>query len=154
MNDNQDCVKNVMKDSWSMSQEREFIENLLCQRFNFFIVFYSIVIAGSLTLKSYIYLAVILTLGSVIAILFAATLFRAQHKLDLIIKKLSKKPKHPYKVINDLAKNLKTMPWYARLIAGDSRRKYIGYTIPAFCVFSLIFGAVLAVVLEILQFVF
>ena len=90
-------------------------------------------------------LVVILILGSVILTLFATTLFRAQHKLDLILTEIFKISTHPTTVINNLAKDTKIMPWYARFIASGSRRKFIGYTIPAFCVFSLILGAVLAV---------
>lgn len=139
-------ISSVPQNSWSMSQEREFIENLLCQRFSFFIVFYSIIVAGSsLTLESQTRLVVILILGSVILTLFATTLFRAQHKLDLILTEIFKISTHPTTVINNLAKDTKIMPWYARFIASGSRRKFIGYTIPAFCVFSLILGAVLAV---------
>jgi len=88
---------------------------------------------------------VILTLGSVILTLFATTIFRTQHKLDLILMEIFKIPTHPITEIDNLAKNTKIMPWYARFIASGSRRKFIGYTIPAFCVFSLILGAVLAV---------
>ncbi len=139
-------ISGVPQNPWSMSQEREFIENLLCQRFSFFIVFYSIIVAASsLTLESQTRLVVILILGSVILTLFATTLFRAQHKLDLILKEIFKISTHPTTVINNLAKDTKIMPWYARFIASGSRRKFIGYTIPAFCVFSLILGAVLAV---------
>jgi len=136
---------NKLQNSWSMSQEREFIENLLCQRFSFFIIFYSIIVAGSLTSESQIHLVVILTLGTVILTLFATTLFRVQHKLDLILTEILEIPTHPITKINNLAENTKKMPWYARLIASGSRRKFIGYTIPAFCVFSLILGTVLAV---------
>jgi len=138
-------ISSVPQNSWSMSQERKFIENLLCQRFNFFIVFYSIIIAGSLTSKSQTHLVVILTLGSVILTFFATTLFRVQHKLDLILTEIFEIPTHPATEIKNLAENTETMPWYARFIASGSRRKFIGYIIPAFCVFSLILGAVLAV---------
>ena len=138
-------ISSVPQNSLSMSQERKFIENLLCQRFNFFIVFYSIIIAGSLTSKSQTHLVVILTLGSVILTFFATTLFRVQHKLDLILTEIFEIPTHPATEIKNLAENTETMPWYARFIASGSRRKFIGYIIPAFCVFSLILGAVLAV---------
>jgi len=138
-------ISSVPQNSWSMSQEREFIENLLCQRFNFFIVFYSIIVAGSLTSKSQTHLVVILTLGSVILTFFATTLFRVQHKLDLILTEIFEIPTHPATEIKNLAENTESMPWYARFIASGSRRKFIGYIIPAFCVFSLILGAVLAV---------
>lgn len=44
---------------WDMSQERAFIENLLGQRFNFFLVFFSLTVAGSVNAKAQIHLQII-----------------------------------------------------------------------------------------------
>ena len=44
---NIDKSKNPIS-NWDMSQERAFLENLLSQRFNFFLVFFSLVVAGVL----------------------------------------------------------------------------------------------------------
>lgn len=70
---------------WDMSQERAYIENLLAQRFNFFLVFFSIVMAGSVNAKTQHQLQIVLGIGSAICILFALVLARSQEKLDLCL---------------------------------------------------------------------
>lgn len=131
---------NYTDDSWTMSQEREFIENLLSQRFNFFLVFYSIIIAGLVTVKNEIYVQIILMLGAIIITLLASVLKRSQQKLDLILEELFKDEKHPAKISDDLAGS------------GGSRRKLIGIWIPAICYLTLIIGAVVNFIFIICSF--
>jgi hypothetical protein len=78
--------------SWDISKEREFIENLLCQRFNFFLAFFSIVSAGAIGTIHYeagkvnvIASAVILLVGGFICWLIRSVLSRSQEKLDIIL---------------------------------------------------------------------
>ena len=70
---------------WDMSQERVFIETLLNQRFNFFLIFFSLVLAGAINAKEQLHFQLVLSLGTVICFLFASVLRRSQQKLDLII---------------------------------------------------------------------
>jgi hypothetical protein len=88
---------------WDMSQERAFMGNLLGQRFNFFLVFFSLVIAGALNTKSMLHLQIVLGIGSTICWLILPTLLRAQQKLDLSLEELFKNPTHPATVLNSLA---------------------------------------------------
>jgi hypothetical protein len=117
---------------WDMSQERVFIENLLSQRFSFFLVVFSIVMAGAINSKVQLHLQVVLTLGAVVTTLFAAVLGRSQEKLDLILADLFSDPSHPAAIIDRRAKK------------GGSRRRLLGVWIPRFCCAVLILGAVLA----------
>ena len=48
-----------------LSQEREFMENLLNQRFNFLLVFFSLVIAGALAARSHDQAVLVLQVGAV-----------------------------------------------------------------------------------------
>lgn len=114
---------------WSMSDERAFLENLLCQRFNFFLTFFSIIIGGavaSLGVNPWISV-VILGIGLTICILMAETIKRSQYKLDLIIDERlrTENKKHPAIDIDDLART--------KLGKNKSRRKIIGYHIPNLC---------------------
>ncbi len=117
---------------WDMSNERAFIENLLSQRFNFFLVFFTLVVAGSLSAKTQVHLQIVLTFGAVICWLLSLTLFRSQEKLDLILADLFHDESHPAKVINDRAK-------------GRSRRRIVGYYIPILCCLFLTGGALLSI---------
>jgi hypothetical protein len=117
---------------WDMSQERAFIENLLSQRFNYFILFYSIIVAGFVSTNNIIYCQIILTLGAVITFLFARVLRRSQQKLDLILGYLFKDDLHPAKIIDDRA-----------IGCIGSKRKIIGIVIPTICYLTLSIGALL-----------
>lgn len=116
---------------WDMSQERAFIEILLNQRFNFFMVFFSVVLAGALNAKVQLYFQIILTLGAVVTASFAVLLTRSQEKLDLILQDLYSDATHPAAIINKRAK-------------GRSRRRLVGIWIPRFCVAVLVLASGLA----------
>lgn len=125
-------------DKWSMSDERAFMENLLCSRFNFFLVFFGLIIAGAVSTSDARFFKIILSLGSVISIPFALTIARAQRKLDIALEKhlfsenyKSYWGKHPAKVLDDECD-------------GRSMRRWIGYWIPFSCCLALVLGAILA----------
>jgi hypothetical protein len=117
---------------WDMSQERAFIEKLLNQRFNFILVFFSVVIAGVLNTKVQLHLQIILTLAFVIVFLLSLAIARAQFKLNLIFEILEKDESHPYTIINKRAGSCGSM------------RRLIGYVIPISCSLLLLIGMVLA----------
>src|SRR5947209_7526815 len=64
-------------------------------------------------------------MGATILVCLTLAVFRAQHKLDLIFKIIIEDPKHPFTVIDKLA-------------SGPSRRRLIGYYVPALCSITLI----------------
>jgi len=116
---------------WDMSQERVFIETLLNQRFNFFLVFFSLVLAGAVNAKESMHFKLILSLGATVTFAFAAVLRRSQEKLDLILDDLKTDETHPIRIIDKRAK-------------GRSMRRVIGIWIPTFCVSVLVLAAILA----------
>ena len=122
---------------WDMSQERAFIENLLGQRFNFFLVFFSLVIAGSVNSRTQLHLQIVLGIGTAICVLLATTLARSQEKLDLILDDLFSDPSHPVTIINKRAK------------PSGSRRKVISSVIPRLCCSLLLVGFVCALIGEL-----
>lgn len=120
------------QDTWSMSQERAFMENLLCSRFNFFLVFFSLVINAAVSATDARYFKIILTLGTAISIPFALTIVRAQMKLNVALNDhLFKTEEHPAKILNDKCPDF-------------SMRNWIGYWIPLACCAALALGAILA----------
>lgn len=110
---------------WDMSQERVFIEQLLNQRFHFFLVIFSLVIAGAINSKQQLHLQVILTIGLSVEFLLANLLARSQEKLDLILQDLLSDPTHPAAIID------------ARATKGGSRRRLVGVWIPRLCCYIL-----------------
>jgi len=114
---------------WDMSQERAFTENLLSQRFNYFLVFYSITVAGFINAKNPIFAQIIITIGGLIIFLLALVLKRSQRKLDLILEDLFKDNSHPAKIVDMQA-------------GKGSARRIIGIWIPTICYLSLVIGAI------------
>jgi hypothetical protein len=106
--------------SWSTSEERAFTDNLLSMRFNLFVVLFSLVMAGSLNVKTQTQLLLILGIGSGICALVAAVLGRLQEKLDIILADLFADPSHPATIANNKAK------------PRGSRRRLIGIWIRVF----------------------
>ena len=125
---------------WDMSQERVFFENLLNQRFNFFLILFSLVIAGAINCKEQLHLQIVLSLGSIVTVLFALVLGRSQEKLDLILKDLFSDSSHPAAIIDSRANKVGRR----RRLIGGSRRRLIGVWIPWICCAFLIIGAILA----------
>jgi hypothetical protein len=130
------------EETWTYSNEREFIENLLCTRFNFFLVFYSLIIAGLATASNSTIIPIILILGTIISISLALVIYRSHIKLDIILNDCLKfrdnKSTHPAAIIEQLCKVRKS--WIKRLF---SVRWIIGWFVPLICCISLLCGTIL-----------
>jgi uncharacterized protein with PQ loop repeat len=120
--------------SWDMSQERQFMENLLSQRFNFFLVVFTVVLTGAATAKTQTKQTVILTLGFFLCLLVAITVYRIYAKLILVLQILHKTASHPVSII---AKEIKQRG----LRGGLPANSLVGLYIPAFCVLILLIAA-------------
>jgi hypothetical protein len=135
----------VAGDTWTLSQEREFIENLLCQRFNFLLLFYSLVLAGAFATTSDRNFSIVLTIGAIVCSMIVFPTARAQHKLDLIIRELGRRdPAHPARLTDVWSSDLTMVPRLMRPIVRRGRRDVIGYWIPIVCALSLWIAATLA----------
>ena len=119
---------------WDISQERAFLETLLGQRFNFLLVFFSISIAGAVNAREVATLqAIVLSVGTVITLLLAMAIFRAQEKLDIALKIIfDEDPSHPASILTSRARK------------GGSRRKIVGYGVPVICTATLFVWTVFA----------
>ncbi len=97
-----------MSSEWSMSEERAFFENLYNQRLNFFLVVCSLVIAGAVSSDTKLELTITLGFGLFLISVQGLSLYRACHKLILILQHLHKTEGHPVKLIGIAAKK---NPW-------------------------------------------
>jgi hypothetical protein len=122
-------------ETWDMSQERAFIENLFCQRFNFFIVIFSLVIAGAASANTQEKLSAILWIGFILCFFVALTIYRIYVKLIWILKSLHKLKEHPVGASSAGIKELR-MP---KLFGVNW---IIGWFIPALCCVILLIGAI------------
>ncbi len=113
---------------WDMSEERAFIENLVVQRFNFFLLFFTLIVAGAVGVKNETNLKAVLIVGAAVSCMITYTLIIANMKLNHILDRLDSK--HPFRVIEKEV--------------GLSGRNWIGYWIPVICSFVLIAACFLA----------
>lgn len=126
------CDPPEAKDDWSMSQEREFMENLLCQRIDFFLVVFGGVLIGSFAISNPGQQFFVLCSGTLIATLLALTIIQIQRKVNKILTKLCMmSPPHPVAVIE-------------KAVGGkaDKGRSLIGYLVPSLCLVIMILGMV------------
>lgn len=123
--------------SWNLSQERVHLENLFCQRFNFFIVLFSLVVAGAASANTQVKLAALLWIGFVLCALVALTIYRSYVKLMWILQSLHRIPTHP---IARAGVAVRHLGWRA-LFGVNS---IIGIIIPGICCTVLLVGAILA----------
>lgn len=123
---------------WNFYNEREFLENLFCQRFNFFLVVYTIILAGIATVNSVQGMIIIESIGIVLTIGLWLTLYRAYIKLIILLKILHIIPEkgHVFGIIN---RELET---YCRVKKLWGVNGLIGIAIPVFSILTLCFGLV------------
>jgi len=85
---------------WDMSQERQFIETIMNQRFNFFLVFFAVVLAGAVNAKTRLQLVLVLLIGTVVSFLLTYTILRAHRKLGTVLDVLWVDETHPSTIID------------------------------------------------------
>ena len=100
--------KLVTKGEWTMSDERQFFENLYTQRVNLYIIIFSAVVTGILTAKAKEDKIIVFSIGIYLVMIAGISLFRACHKLILILQILHSADDHPVKHVGELARE---KPW-------------------------------------------
>lgn len=121
------------KDStdWTFYSEREFIENLFSNRFNYLLVVYSLFVTAFAAISGTTNKLIILYLGLFVTILVSLTIYRAYVKLIITLKILhSLDEKQVFPIINKETKS-------KGFSALGNVNPIIGIVIP--CVFSLSF---------------
>ncbi len=124
--------------NWSMSEERQFVENLFCQRFNFFIVLYSLVFAGAVSANVQWELIAVLVVGFLLCTLTGLAIYRNFVKLDWVLWRLHQEADHP------LAVTARGVEPYGKLRLFPVNSIF-GVWIPGLCCASLLAGAILAI---------
>ena len=124
---------------WDMSQERVLIYTLLNQRLQFFLVFFSVVVAGAINASSQARMQIILIFGAVISWLLGIVIVRTQSRLTEVLNILSRDSTHPYTIVT-LQTNQK-----------NRIQPLVSYSIPVICATLLTITGVLSV-FEVLVF--
>jgi hypothetical protein len=125
------------KTEWSMSDEREFMENLLCQRFNFFLVLFSLFLAAATGCQNQETALLVLASGTVVCVMVWLTIYRAHLKHHWIMNAKIYVGDHPANVVN---RAMKLKPGGKSLF---SVSRWMGVYIPITCCGILATAAIL-----------
>lgn len=122
--------------SWTFFDEREFLENLMCQRFNFLLVFYSVFVAAAASAPNQRFLIAVLIIGTALMGGLWAMIWRAYIKFDVAITICYRLEQSAMDIIDK----------EARLSSAALVRvnPLLAIWIPLICLFSLLGGAILA----------
>lgn len=123
--------------NWSMSEEREFMEKLLCQRFNFFLLTFSLILTAAFTTSSGNDRTLILLAGDILAILIGFTILRAHIKHHFIMTGLYSRKEHPAAIVNNAINKMGPDSLF-------TVSRMIGIWIPSACVLILFLFTVLS----------
>ena len=115
---------------WSFSDEREFVENLFCQRFNFLLLAYSVVIAGAVATGNQLLFNIILTAGFIITTITAAVVHRAYVKLIATLRICYRIPTHPLPIVD------KEVATWTFAKQGFPVNELLGIVLPSLCSLS------------------
>ena len=122
---------------WDINQERMFMENLLSQRFNFFLVTFSLVLSGAASANSQIKLQLLLLAGLILCLLMWATVYRIYIKVGVTLKMCYE---HEDKFLQEIAKRTKQ-----RVIAFTGGvNSLVGIWIPLTCVLMIAIAFILS----------
>lgn len=126
------------KFEWTLSSERQFMENLFCQRFNFLFVGFALVVTAAASANTQTKLIAVLGVGTLITVLTSLTVWRAYEKLVLIFTMLYRLDDHPIKIVGD---EHDAQPAYRRVFPVNA---LIGRWIPLICSLSLLCGFIMS----------
>jgi len=122
---------------WSLSQERAFQEDIMYRGFHFFILFFSLVIGGTLSARSQQHLSILLTIGCLVSFAMFMPIYRARVKLLLILQILHRVEQHPVARIGKLMQQRGGWTTYSVV-------HLIGLWLPLICCLMIVFATVLA----------
>ncbi len=128
-------VATTSPDGWTLSQERQFIEDLLTKRIHFFFIVFAAVIGGAIAARQQAHLLWVLGMGFIVISALGCSVYRANFKLHLILNALRDQGIHPFALIDDECKKLKP-------VSGFSVRWLIGCWLPLACAVLLFVGMV------------
>lgn len=132
------CQKEVI--DWNFNHEREFLEDQFCQRSNFLLVAYGLVVTAAASTSDKSTRITVLILGCIITIILGRTLYRVYKQVDRILTILHQISEHPIKFINESVLHPDKQFGYNSFNGNG----LIGFILPAVCAGSLIVWLALA----------
>lgn len=109
---------------WSMSQEREFMENLFVGRFNYFLVCFSLFMTAGFANNFPAHKWAVFAAGAWVQIIVWLCLFRAFKKHDRIMKIIFRAKEHPAAQIDRIV----ALEKLERVYGSNAPAKLSGYT--------------------------
>ncbi len=135
-------LQNDLKEiDWNLFSERDFVENIVSQRFNYFIVVFSLFITASATVSKVESLILILSLGILILTAIWLTIYISSRWLDIVFRILHNLPQENH-LFKTITVELDSRRWIKKKYRCGVNNM-LGIYIPMFCCFILIIGLLL-----------
>ena len=122
-----------------LREERNHIEGILNQRFNYFIIIFGLIVATIPYLKNLILLMIVFLLGTFIEFILALSIARAQRRLDVSIEMSIEEGSILKEIIKRADKGCCLIP------GRRSVRRWIGYYVPFITTTILIIFSVILI---------
>jgi hypothetical protein len=126
------------KYEWNLSSERQFMENLFCQRFNFLLVGFSLVVTAAASANTQTKLVAVLGVGALITVLTSFSIWRAYEKLVIVFTMLYRLEDHPLTMVGA---EHDARPAFRRVFRVNP---LLGRWIPLICSLTLLIGFVMS----------
>jgi hypothetical protein len=123
---------------WDINQERMFLENLLAQRFNFFLVTFSLFLGGAASANSQLKLQLLLFCGLILCLLMWAIVYRIYIRVDITLRMCYE---HEDQFLQEITRRVKQQG----AVGFISVNPLVGIWIPVTCV--LMMGGMLVLAL-------
>lgn len=122
---------------WDLSQEREFTENLFCQRFNFLLVAYSLFVTAAASTSNQRMLVVVCLAGGFVCLLVSLTIWRGYIKMIVTLRMLYRLEDHPLTMAD---KETRALGWRGLFRVNP----ILGFVVPGLCTISLLAAGIAA----------
>ncbi|MDR1517945.1 MAG: hypothetical protein LBS52_07630 [Dysgonamonadaceae bacterium] len=125
------CLKeNLEIGEWTLTQERGYMEKLQLERFNYFLVAFTLITTAGFANNFSNYKSMIFFFGAFLLLMCWIPIFRATKKLNCILKIIYNADNHTITIIENLLRNRGFKHFFVV-------SHWIGYYIPALCILFL-----------------
>lgn len=123
---------------WNLFSERKFGETMFNQRFNFFVLSFSIIVSSIVLIctsenQLFIFIKPIVVVGFIFVLLFGLSLYKSFLHVRIYVRMIQEHTQEDNSIFNLIAKEFKTYsPWKRKI----SVLELMGKFIPGFCIFT------------------
>jgi len=130
--------KQKIDGQWTFSDEREHMDNLLCQRINFLLLAYALIVTGLATVQERKLFCFILISGLVLLVLMSWGIWRATAKFLIVVQLCYRIHNHPVYWVDQVNTHKSGKKESGHSVGRSTVYHKLGYWLPVVCILSLV----------------